>query len=373
MASTKISQLPATTAITQTDIAAVVDNGFTTTSKITKSNLFRAKGGSVSTGSVANGSSDLLATDSSEIRNNSTTSAVVASYGSYIDDGQNHFIGGANGCSIQTGAAGHGAIVGSDSVSITGGYNNLIGGSYNGPNISGGEENVILASFGGCAIQGGGNNFIAAAQGFVMGSNSYKNAGIAAEAGGWAGPRFSFAGGGYNLTSNSANGNQLAGLAYNGLTFDSLGSYIYHSAGVAVESGTINKTTSALIASSGKTTQYDYTLHTDNTYVWGHQTHPNTITTTISNVQYFNADNGMVQYCDVSAGNLNLTFENIRNGEVYDWIIDNTSGGSISLNSVAYPIGFSSSHNISGGGVSVGPNMFRIVVINDVVYIRIIP
>lgn len=369
MASTKISQLPATTAITQTDIAAVVDNGFTTTSKITKENLFRAKNGSVSSSAVSNGSSDLLGTDASEIRNNSYTSAIVGAYGSYIDDGQNHFIGGASSCSIQSGAAGHGGIVGCDGVSITGGYNNFIGGSYSGPSIVGGEENVILSSVGGTSV-GGQNNAAISTQGVqlygnkvvVMASeaisspsNNTRMAAVMASYGGNIyGDYYNFRLGSYDASVNNGYGaNENVG-------------------DIGGRGNTLIHNRSTMISASGRTTQYSGTAHFDNTYVFGHKTHPNTITTTISNQQTFNADNGMIQYCDVSAGNLNLIFDNIRNGESYDWVIENNTGGNISVNSVSVPSGFTSSHNISGGGVDTGANMFRIVVINDLVVIRLV-
>ena len=235
----------------------------------------------------------------------------------------------------------------------------------------GGAWNSIIASYGGSSIQGGDNNFIAGSQGFVLGGNSAKCAGVGVEAGGWNGPRFAFAGGGYNLNTINDNGNDHFAGAYNSLTFDGApkGGFLYKVAGLAVQDGIISNDISALIASSGRTTQYDKTLHTDNTYVWGHETHPNTITTTIANVQYFNADNGMVQYCDVAAGNLNLDFTNVRNGEMYRWVINNTSGGVINLNSVAVPAGFTYVDDTASGNYGNGFHTFYITVINDYVVV----
>ena len=126
---------------------------------------------------------------------------------------------------------------------------------------------------------------------------------------------------------------------------------------------------SVLIGLSGKSALYSATTHMENTYVWGHETHENTITTTISNQQTFNADLGMVQYCDVAAGNLNLIFQNVRNGEMYRWVIDNTSGGSISLNSISVPSGFTAVQDTGGGSVSAGTHTFYITCINDLVVV----
>jgi len=373
MADIKISQLNQAVDYTLNDVIAIVDSGFAETKKINLNDILRNTNNIVESGTFTNAISiaaDGFGANFQSIRGSSTTSAVVAGMECYIDNGQNAFIGGAQGSSIQAGAAGHNAIAGCDGVSITGGYNHFIGGSYNGPSIVGGEECVILASVGGTQVSGNRNAAIAT-QGFVIGGNSEKAAGVGAEAGGWNGPRYSFAGGGYSLNCNNDGGNDHAALAYNGLTFDGTnkGGYLYKVLGGAVQNGTIENDICALIAASGRTTIYDQTLHTDNLYSWGRIQSATNVSTTISNEQFLTGGLGMVQYTDVSAGNLNLKINDVRNGEVYHWVIDNQTGGSVSINSTATNTGFTITDN-SSNSLTTGPHIFTIVVVNNKIIIE---
>ena len=377
MASIKISQLNLSTAYTLNDVVAIVDSGSTETKKIKINTLLRNGDNIFEGGGIT---SIALGTDGDSpsfevLRNGTLTSAVIGSHGSFIDNTGNSFIGGSFNCEIQSGAAGQVGILGSDGVVINGGYNNAIIASYSGPSINGGEENFIAASVGGSQIQGGNNNAVIASQGFVLGGNSNKCVGAGVEAGGWNGPRYSFAGGGYNLTTTSDNGNQHAALAYNGLTFDgsisSMGSgFLYHCAGMAIESGTIKHNTTALIASSGATTLYDRTLHTDNLYSYGRIQTNTTISSTIANVQTLQGNSGgWTQMTDISSGNLNLQIDDVRNGEVYFWVIDNTSGGSVSVNSTATNTGFTITDNTSAT-MGTGKHILTIVIVNDNIIIE---
>lgn len=364
MASTKISNLPSQTGVSQTDIVAIVDVSVPQTNKITKENLFRALNGAVSAQSVSNGSSDLIGTDGSEIRNNSYTSVVAASQGSYIDDGQNHFIGGTFNSSIQSGAAGHSGIVGCDGVSITGGYNHFIGGSYSGPQILGGEENVILASVGGTQVQGQRNAAVAT-QGVQI--SSEKNAGIASEGLSISNTRSSAAVASY--------GGNLKGGYYN-FRLGSFGASVndgYNSnenvGDIGGRDNTLIHDRSTMISASGKTTQYSATTHVENLYAFSRIQSETYSSTTISNEQFLIGGLGMVQYTEVNAGNLNLKINDVRNGEVYYWAIDNKSGGSISLNSIATNTGFSVVDDTGGGSLQAGTHLFVVVIVNDIVIV----
>lgn len=368
MADIKISQLNQATSYTLSDIVAIVDSGNTATKKIKITNILRNNANIAE--SVVNTNGIAIATSAGSagfeaLRGTNTTSAVVASTDSYIDSGQNAFIGGGQGCSIQTGAAGHNAIAGCDGVSITGGYNHFIGGSYSGPSITGGEENAILASVGGTQVSGN-NNAAIATQGFQIGGNSQKACGAGAEAGGWQGPRYSFAGGGYNLTTTSDNGNDHGALAYNGLTFDGSnnGGYLYKVAGIAVQTCSVEHDISVMMAASGRTTQYSNTTHTDNLYSFGRIQTSTTSGTSISNEQFLTGGGGMVQYTTIGAGNLNLKINGVRNGEVYHWVINNDTGGSVSINSVATDTGFGITDN-SANSLTTGRHIFTIVIVDD--------
>ncbi len=373
MADIKISQLNQATTYTINDVVAIVDSGFAETKKININDLLRNTNNIIESGVNTNNiaiAADGFNPNFQPLRNNSTTSAVVASMESYIDGGQNAFIGGGQGCSIQAGAAGHNAIAGCDGVSITGGYNHFIGGSYNGPSITGGEENVILASVGGTQV-GGQRNAAIASQGFQIGGSSEKVAGVGVEAGGWNGPRYSFAGGGYSLNCNNDGGNDHAALAYNGLTFDgnNKGGFLYKVLGAAVQDATIQNDIAALIAASGRTTIYDQTLHTDNLYSFGRIQTSTTSGTSINNEQFLTGGGGMVQYTTIGAGNLNLKINGVRNGEVYHWVINNDTGGSVSVNSVATDTGFGITDN-SANSLTTGRHIFTIVIVDDHIVIE---
>ena len=373
MANTKISQLNQQTAYTLNDVVAIVDSGSTETKKINMKDLFRNTDNIIESETNINAiviASDAYNANFQALRGTNITSAVVGSTESYIEGGQNMFIGGGNGASIQNGAAGHCGIVGCDGVSITGGYNHFIGGSYNGPNITGGEENVILASVGGTQVSGNRNAAIAS-QGFVIGSNCEKVAGVGVEAGGWNGPRYSFAGGGYSLTTTNDGGNDHGALAYNGLTFDGTnkGGYLYKVAGIAVQTATIEHDISVMIAASGRTTLYDQTTHTDNLYSFGRIQTSTTSGTSISNEQFLTGGAGMVQYTTIGAGNLNLKINDVRNGEVYHWVINNDTGGSVSINSVATNTGFGITDN-SANSLTTGRHIYTIVIVDDHIVIE---
>lgn len=124
-----------------------------------------------------------------------------------------------------------------------------------------------------------------------------------------------------------------------------------------------------MVAASGRTTQYETTLHTDNLYSFERIQSATNVTTTVSNEQFLTGGEGMVQYTDVSSGNLNLKINGVRNGEVYHWVIDNQTGGSISVNSVATDTGFTITDN-SSNSMSSGVHIFTIVVVNNKIIIE---
>jgi len=259
MANVKISELPLAQELWNlNELVAVVNSGNTTTSKRTYGSLFSNHSGGTYT-----------------ITSNQQTYAVIACGSS---SPQTH---------IRVGGIDNAAIIASRGGNITSGQmNTIIGCEQNSdsdqPTINGGQYNTLIASKGGVStggsygaiiasqgsqIQGGEHGAIIASQGFQL--SGYKSAGIAVESGGWGSTRFSFAGGGYQLNvTNGDSGNQKAALAYNGLTFDGDGSAKYYNAGMAVVNGTIKHDGTALIASSGRTTLYDYTLHTDNIHTY---------------------------------------------------------------------------------------------------------
>ena len=114
---------------------------------------------------------------------------------------------------------------------------------------------------------------------------------------------------------------------------------------------------------------YTKTVHMDNLYSFGRIQTETKISTTVANVQTLTGGEGMTQYTDVSAGNLNLAINGVRNGEVYHWVIDNTSGGAISVNSTSTDTGFTITDN-TANTLTAGPHIFTIVVVNNKIIIE---
>ena len=364
MADIKISQLTQNTTYATNDLLPMVDIAASSTRKITYTHLLRNTNNVVESSINSNGifiATDAFSGGFQVLRGSNTTSAVIASTESYIDSGQNAFIGGGQGCSIQVGAAGHNAIVGSDSVSITGGYNHFIGGSYNGPSIIGGEECVILASVGGSQLSGN-NNGLVGTQGVLV--DGTMTVGLACEGSTQqAGNHFLF-GGGYNLQGQINNLINQGHFGYKNLNVGDGISGFNVGGSLGTEDCTVDKTRSVMIAASGHSTLYETTLHTDNLYSYGRIQSATSSGTSISNEQFLTGGGGMVQYTTIGAGNLNLKINGVRNGEVYHWVINNDTGGSVSINSVATDTGFGITDN-SANSLTTGRHIFTIVIVDD--------
>jgi len=358
MANVKISALPTANEVWNlNEIIPVVNSGSTTTSKRTYGSLFSNHSG---------GTYTITATDQ--------TYAIIAS--ASASPNTHIRIGGINNV----------AVISSRGANISSGQMNTIIGSEQDndssqPHINGGQYNTIIGSKGGVQtngnhqfisnsvngnIYGGEYNTLIGTQGFYTGPNCNKASGIGVEAGGWDGPRYAIAAGGYQLTCTNDSGNDHAALAFNGLTFDGTnkGGFLYKVAGIAVQTCTIENDISAMIAASGRTTLYDQTLHTDNLYSYGRIQSATSSGTSISNEQFLTGGGGMVQYTTIGAGNLNLKINGVRNGEVYHWVINNDTGSNVSINSVATDTGFGITDN-SANSLTTGRHIFTIVIVDD--------
>jgi hypothetical protein len=371
MASVRISNLPSiqATGLTYNDVFATSDSGSSVTSKITLGNLL--KNGSLisddSTGKEnffgAAGIDANSPTVGAEFRGNTFGAAIIAGNG-YINDSNSSFMAAT-----------------------------LEAGGGNSVYINNGSQHTILSSFR-CRIDGGErSSIIANEDGFI--NNAYNGA-IVGNVGGTInqGPSLLAGSQGCEIQSNRAviiasegmilNSNMSASIASYGGTINgnlyqvSLGTYVptFTNPGgyenmiqIGARESEVAHQRASMISTSGRTSQFSGTAHFDNTYVWGHETHPNKITTTISNIQYFDADLGMVQYCDVLAGNLNFEFQNVRNGEMYRFVIDNQTGAAVSLNSVAVPAGFTYVDDTTGGSLGTGIHTYYITVIKDLVIV----
>jgi len=339
MSSIKISQLQEAPELWNlNELLAVVDSNETTTSRRTYKSLFSNHSGGTYT-----------------ITSNQQTYAVIACGSS---SPQTH---------IRIGGIDNAAIIASRGGNITSGQMNTIIGceqndDSNQPTINGGQYNTLIASKGGvstggsygaimasngCQIQGGEHGAIIAAQGFSL--SGYKSAGIAVESGGWSNTRFSFAGGGYQLNvTNGDSGNQKGAIGFNGLTFDGQGSPKYYNAGMAVLNGTISHDGTALIASSGRTTLYDYTLHTDNIHTYQTESFEVVNGGGVSGAISVNCTLGTIYTFTLNGNVTSIDFQNPRPGQRFVFIVNNPSNytvGTATVNAIAGTV-FAKSGNI---------------------------
>ena len=330
MANTKISALPAAPSYSFTDVLPIVDG--LATNKIDVTKLLR------NTNNVAESTTNLnaiaIATDGSlgfnVLRGSNTTSAVVASYGSYIDGGQNHFLGGTQGCEIQAGASGHGAIVGSDGCIISGGYNNFIGGSYQGGNITGGEENVILSSIGGTQV-GGNNNAAIGVQGITI--DGSKTVGIACEASTQQAGSYFLFGGGYNLQGQINNLTRQGHFGFESLNVGDGVSGFDVGGSLATSGATVDKQGSTAISVAGESTLYNWTAHLGGIHNFGPHSSKVTDAGNVSGTVDIDGSTGEA-FIFTLTGNTQPNFINLRSGQhfifsVYNDGAHNVTGGTI--------------------------------------------
>lgn len=372
MSNIKLSALPeiSSTGLTTNTIFASVDSGSTTTSKVSLGNLFRNDTSLINDENpgnynvfIAGGSSTNSPTFGSEFRgntrnslivgngviNNATDSAVInsveASGGNWtgIDGGSVHFVASAFRSRI------------------TGGQECFIGGSQD-ANIN----NVYDGGIIGCAgsTMNGGPAFMGGNQGGTINSNR------AVMLGSESSTLNSNMSGIYNSYATTAAGNlyQVSLGSFQG-TIDSVGGAGENMLLLGTRDTTNNNQGDSMITTSGRTSIYDRTLHTDNLYSFGRIQTSTSSGTSINNEQFLTGGLGMVQYTTIDAGNLNLKINDVRNGEVYHWVINNDTGGSVSVNSVATNTGFSITDN-SANSVSTGRHIFTIVIVDDHIVIE---
>ena len=375
MSSVKISNLPQTTEWTLPSVLPIVDSGSTVTSKIDLTSLFRASGSTIS-GTIGQ-NNIILASSNTQIIDTATGDGT----------GDNGIFASSN-VSINKDQGGRAAIIASNEVRITNdvgeGAMNAIIASYNSDTrVDGGFANTIISTKGNTYIERGENNVAISAQGgnisyggqqVLLGANyfsmngSYNSVAMAAESGSISNHRYTIVGAHYQYNENDG-GNQCVMLAGENNTFSSQGGFKSWKSGISVKESTIQDEGASLIATSGRTSLYDWTLHTDNLYSYERIQSNTNITTTVANVQTLTGGLGMVQYTDVGAGNLNLQIDDVRNGEVYRWVIDNQTGGSVSVNSTATNTGFTITDN-TANQLSTGAHIFTIVVVNDKIIIE---
>ena len=337
MANTKISALSPASSYTFTDVLPIVDG--LSTLKIDATTLLRNTSNVAE--STTNTNAIAIATDGSlgfnVLRGSNTTSAVVASNNSYIDGGQNHFLGGTQSCEIQSGAAGHGGIVGADGCIISGGYNNFIGGSYQGGTITGGEENTILSSIGGTQV-GGNNNSAIGVQGVTI--DGSKTVMIGVEGSTQQAGTYLAIGGGYNYQGQINNLTRQGHFGFQNLNVGDGLSGFDCGGSLATSGATVDREGATAISVANETTIHNWTAHVGGLHNFG----PRSVKVTdVGNVSgTVDVDGSLGEaFIMTLTGNSQPNFVNLRSGQKFVFSIYNDG-----------------SHSVTGGTINgVGGNV----------------
>lgn len=368
MADVKISALPSidATGLTINTVVASVDSGSTTTSKVTYGDFLQNTSliADKSTGDKHNifisaGSPFNSPTVGAEFRGTTYNSTIAAGNG-VINNSRDSMI-----VASQEAAGGN-------FVKIENAGSSFMAAAFR-AQISGGEQSAIIASqdsdinaYNAVALGTTGsvdiNNgpvIVAGSQGGTINGNRVCHIGSE------AGTINSNTAGMINSYACTIDGNlyNTAIATYIG-TIDNLGGAMENSVHIGTRDSDIDHMRAQMIGTSGRTSQYSATTHTENLYSYGRIQTSTVSGGSVSNVQTLVGGSGMVQYCAVGAGNLNLAINGVRNGEVYHWVINNDTGSSVSVNSTSTDTGFTITDNTSNS-VSTGLHIFTIVVVED--------
>lgn len=380
MASIKLSNLTETTGYTYDDIVALVNysGGLPVeTKKITAGHLFNNTPSRIDdqtsqdTNTFIGAGSDVNSSSTESVFQGSTKYSGVMFGIGQMNNSSDSVIAGS------TGGASSVIIDGSSATGILGGfrsniYNSTrcfqIGSQDVGHNTNlnstsiGVDGGQIQSSYKATTIGSGNSNITNSTEAFIAGS---RNSGINL-AGGNSGVVIGSKSGSISLTNPSA---EVTGIySSNNATINTTGPYsvLLNTNGSSIGGSTQG---ASMVSTDSKSAIHDWTLHTDNLYSWGRIQSDTEVSTTISNVQTLSGGLGMVQYTDVASGNLNLQIDDVRNGEVYHWVIDNQTGGSISISSLSTNTGFTITDNASNT-LTTGPHIFTIVVVNNKIIVE---
>ena len=347
MANIKISALPSQTATTTADIVAIVDSGFTTTSKITLKDLF-SNGSLVSdpTGNknlfLAAGSPFNSPSTGSRFLNGSYNSVILAGNGE-IDNSRDSVLLGcieaAGGNTTKISNSGSMFMAASFRSQITGGEQSAVIGS----------QDINLSAYNAAAVGSAGgtiNNGPAIHAGSQGGTiNGNRTALIGSE----ASTVNSNMSGIYNSYATTVSGN-----LYN----VSLGTYVgtVNALGGAMENGvmigsrevTIDHQRSSMISASGRTSLYSGTTHVDNHHTFQTETFSIVTGGTVSGSINVDLSQGSLFKFTMN-GDTSPTFINWRNGQQVQFWVYNS--GSYTIPSIS----ISGSGSVLSKGGSINP------------------
>jgi len=388
MADITIPNLPQVTATTDLDILVITDSGETTTSKITKSDFLSGVGGKLVDGIGINSiatignESSAVGERSLFIARNNTGNGVIQARGGVIIEGfgnSSKILNNSLSASIIVSDNSEIRTNNSNHSNILGGFNHIISNSEasgiwggRNSNISNASKSYIIGSdyaeitASASIIINGFQSKIFASGGSAIIRDQYAE--ITNDSRG-----SSIAFGNWRLAQNFRNritnswSSQILGGNKNLINIGTTSSNSWeHAMIIGSTESTIDngKLKTLMLNTHGKTAVYSGYAHTDNFYVYSHQTYQTYSGVSVGNEQIFDADKGMVQYFDNPAGNLNIRTVNVKNGEVYDMIIGGDGG--VIIDSVGVnDVGFTAVDNTSAASGSY--MHLRIAVVNDLV------
>lgn len=371
MASTKISALPQilASATTWNDVVAEVDSGSTTTSKITLKDLM--KNGDLiadkSTGYLnffaAAGIDANSPTIGAEFRGTTFGSAILAGNG-YINNSNSSFL------------AANLEAAGGNSVYLDNTSQSVIMGSFR-SFLSGGERSAIIAcentevsnAYNAVAIGCSGNQYIyqgpslaAASQGVSINAN--RAAIIASE--------------GMSLNSNMSASIASYGGTINGNlyqvslgtfqpTFNDYGGY-ENMIQIGARESVVEHQRASMISTSGRTSLYSGTSHTDNIHIYGTESKSTITGLTATGSVSVDLSTASVFEFDITGNITDITFTNWREGGIYEFVVHNTGSYTITSSGVRLD-GVANTIYAKGGSLNPtnnGYTFYRMMIVNGI-------
>jgi hypothetical protein len=343
MANIKISQLNQATAYTLNDVVAIVDSGSTETKKINIQDLFSSIN---STRTESNNNNMILASRDTELLDRSPASSTGS-------QGNNAIIASANSALRSNANDGCNFILGTKDSTIDveseGAFNSIIS-SYGQNQITRGYAASIISS-NGCLTQDYNENLsiigstnitaqnlfnttIMSSQGYVV-NNCRRSALIGVEGGSMNNVNNFVLLGGYIANATNVSGEFFFGASFNDLTFDTGGNFRKGLSAISTDGCQVENEWSSLIAASGKTTLYDYTLHTENLHAYGTISRDVAAGGNVSGTTSVDLSNNSIFTFSITGNLTSVDFTNWREGGIYTFFVENTGSFTISTMTIS--------------------------------------
>jgi hypothetical protein len=216
------------------------------------------------------------------------------------------------------------------STEIEGGFANTIIASNNGAFIQRGERNAVIGGAG-TQIYGGGNQVAVATNGWNM-NYGYNNFVAASESGQMGNHRYSAVIGNYILNEQEA-GNQCLVAAGENNRLESRGGFASWKSIISAKDTTSQDEGAAMISTSGRSSNYQWTLHTDNIHTFKTETFDVLDAGSVSGSIDVDCSRATIYKFQLD-GDTTPNFINVRTGQRFIFIVYNNGNHSVPSASV---------------------------------------